>query len=90
MLQYDRYDILMREQLYVCEKQGKKAIGKIYDVICEGYDVVAETYYGRSYKDAPDIDGKVFFTSKNKHKVGDFVKVKITENYDYDLNGIAI
>ena len=86
----DRYDILMREQLYVCEKQGKEAIGKIYDVICEGYDVVAETYYGRSYKDAPDIDGKVFFTSKNKHKVGDFVKVKITENYDYDLNGIAI
>ncbi len=86
----DRYDILMKEQLYVCEKQGKEAIGKIYDVICEGYDVVAETYYGRSYKDAPDIDGKVFFTSKNKHKVGDFVRVKVTEAYDYDLNGFEI
>ena len=86
----DRYDILMREQLYVCEKQGKEAIGKIYDVICEGYDVVAETYYGRSYKDAPDIDGKVFFTSKNKHSVGDFVRVRVTEAYDYDLNGIEV
>ena len=86
----DRYDILMREQLYVCEKQGKASIDKIYDVICEGYDVVAETYYGRSYKDAPDIDGKVFFTSKKKHNVGDFVKVKITEAYDYDLSGVEI
>ena len=86
----DRYDILMREQLAVCEKQGKEAIGKIYDVICEGYDIVAEIYYGRSYKDAPDIDGKVFFTSKIKHSVGDFVKVKITEAYDYDLNGVEV
>ena len=83
----DRYDIIMREQLPICEKQGQASIGKTYEVICEGYDVVAETYYGRSYKDAPDIDGKVFFTSKNKHSVGDFVKVRVTDAYDYDLNG---
>lgn len=87
-IKQDRYDIIMREQLHICEKQGKEAIGKIYEVICEGYDVVAETYYGRSYKDAPDIDGKVFFTSKNKHKVGDFVRVRIEEAYDYDLSGV--
>lgn len=87
-IKQDRYDIIMREQLYVCEKQGEKMIGKELEVLCEGYDVVAETYYGRSYKDAPDIDGKVFFTSKNKHVVGDFVRVKITDAYDYDLNGI--
>jgi len=88
-IKQDRYDIIMREQLPICEKQGQASIGKTYEVICEGYDVVAETYYGRSYKDAPDIDGKVFFTSKNKHSVGDFVKVRVTDAYDYDLNGFA-
>ena len=72
----------------MCEKQGARMIGKKLTVLCEGYDVVAETYYGRSYKDAPDIDGKVFFTSSKKHKVGDFVNVCITDSYDYDLNGI--
>lgn len=87
-IKQDRYDIIMREQLHVCEKQGARMIGKKLTVLCEGYDVVAETYYGRSYKDAPDIDGKVFFTSSNKHKVGDFVEVRITDAYDYDLNGI--
>lgn len=86
----DRYDIIMREQLPVCEKQGKAMIGKELEVLCEGYDVVAETYYGRSYKDAPDIDGKVFFTSDVKHKVGDFVKVRVEEAYDYDLGGIEV
>ena len=87
-IKQDRYDIIMREQLHVCEKQGARMIGKKLTVLCEGYDVVAETYYGRSYKDAPDIDGKVFFTSSKKHSIGDFVEVRITDAYDYDLNGI--
>ena len=86
----DRYDIIMREQLPICEKQGREWLNKTLTVLCEGYDVVAETYYGRSYKDAPDIDGKVFFTSHKKHTVGDFVEVKITEAYDYDLSGDEI
>ena len=60
------------------------------DVLCEGYDEVAETYYGRSYADAPDIDGKVFFSSKRKIPAGVFVKVKITDFVDYDLQGKEI
>ena len=87
-LKQDRYDIIMKEQLPICEKQGRAMIGKTLTVLCEGYDVVAETYFGRSYKDAPDIDGKVFFTSKNKHGVGDFVTVRVEEAYDYDLSGV--
>lgn len=89
-IKQDRYDIIMREQLPISEKQGQECLGKQILVLTEGYDVVAETYYGRSYKDAPDIDGKVFFTSKKKHSIGDFVNVKITEAYDYDLSGVEI
>lgn len=87
----DRYDIIMREQLAVTEELNSKKVGTCVEVLCEGYDVVAETYYGRSYADAPDIDGKIFFTSKTKIPTGEFVKVKITDTInDYDLDGRSV
>ena len=86
----DRYDILMQIQLTVSEDVNSRRIGKVYDVLCDGYDTVAEIYYGRSYADAPDVDGKVYFTSRERVKAGEFVKVKITEALDYDLVGERI
>ena len=52
--------------------------------------MVAETYYGRSYMDAPEIDGKIYFQSKRKLKPGIFANVKIDEIGDYDLIGHAL
>ncbi len=86
----DRYDILMQTALTVTEELNLKKIGKTYTVLCEGFDTVAEVYYGRSYLDAPDVDGRVYFTSKKKISVGEFVDVKITEALDYDLVGITL
>ena len=86
----DRYDILMQTQLTVAEEQSALAVGKEYTVICDGFDTVAEVYYGRSYADAPDVDGRVYFTSDVKISRGDFVTVKITEALDYDLIGHKI
>ena len=86
----DRYDILMQTQLTVAEEESKKRVGETYTVICDGFDTVAEVYYGRSYMDAPDVDGRVYFTSSEKVNTGDFVKVKITEAVDYDLVGVKI
>jgi ribosomal protein S12 methylthiotransferase len=40
--------------------------------------------------DAPDIDGKVFFTSENPLSVGQYVKIRITDTLDYDLIGEVI
>jgi ribosomal protein S12 methylthiotransferase len=40
--------------------------------------------------DAPDIDGKVFFTSDNPLEIGDYVNIKITDTLDYDLIGEVI
>ena len=86
----DRYDILMQTQLTVTEELSASKVGESFTVICEGFDTVAEVYYGRSYADAPDVDGRVYFTSKKKLAAGEFVTVKITEAVDYDLVGTAI
>ena len=86
----DRYDILMQTQLTVSEELTASKVGEVITVLCDGFDTVAEIYYGRSEADAPDVDGKVYFKSKKKVMGGDFVKVKITEALDYDLIGEVI
>lgn len=83
----DRYDILMQTQLTACEDMGEGKIGSTVKVLCDGFDTVAEIYYGRSYADAPDVDGRVYFKSPRKISPGAFVDVKITEALDYDLVG---
>ena len=83
----DRYDVLMQTQLTVTEEISKANVGRTLTVICDGYDAVAEVYYGRSYMDAPDVDGRVYFKSKRKINPGALVDVKITEAIDYDLVG---
>ena len=90
-IKQDRYDVLMQTQLTVAEELGAAKIGSVQTVLCDGFDTVAEVYYGRSYADAPDVDGKVYFTSpRRKINTGAFVQVKITEAMDYDLVGEVI
>ena len=83
----DRYDILMRMQTDLHDEIASGYVGKTVEVLCEGYDVVAETHYGRRANDAPEIDGKVYFSAAKKQKPGAFVNVRITEAMDYDLYG---
>ena len=86
----DRYDVLMQTQLLVTEELNNARVGSTQTVLCDGFDTVAEVYYGRTYADAPDVDGKVYFTSKRKIQPGNFVNVKINEALDYDLVGEVI
>ena len=84
----DRYDRIMSIQLEISEKKNREKIGSVVTVLCEDYDEVSEAYYGRSFADAPDIDGKVYFhAKKGSIAPGEFVNVKITEVLDYDLVG---
>ena len=82
-----RKDRLMEVQQDISTKIMSEFIDKTIDVIIdkvtndENYD-----FEGRSYLDAPDIDGVVYV--KGKTNVGDIVKVKITDSSDYDLFGI--
>ena len=86
----DRYDCLMQTQLTVSEEKNAERIGAELTVLCEGFDKIAEIHHGRSYADAPDVDGRVYFRSDRRVEVGEFVKVKITEAMDYDLIGEII
>jgi len=86
----DRYDILMQTQLTVNEDTVARQVGKTLTVLCDGFDTIADIYYGRTYADAPDVDGRVYFKSPFRVEAGDFVKVRIDEALDYDLVGIAV
>ena len=89
-IKQERYDILMATQLPISEAYNQSKVGQVLTALCEGYDPVAGTHFGRSEADAPDIDGKIYFRSKKKIPEGEFVSVKITEAMDYDLVGDAL
>ncbi len=87
-IKQDRADIVMAEQSRISEELNRKKIGEVLEVISEGWDEVSGAYFGRSYADAPEIDGKVYFRAKkNTISDGEFVRVRITEAVDYDLVG---
>ena len=82
----DRYDIIMKEQFEVTDAYNKSRVGKSYDMLVEGYDPVSEAYYGRSYADAPDVDGKIYVrAAAGTCEIGNFVNVTVTDVLDYDL-----
>ncbi len=86
----DRYDVIMRCQQDISERQNEKLVGCVLHVLCEGFDEVSEAFFGRSWRDAPETDGKVWFTASRPVSEGEFVDVKITEAMDYDLIGEVI
>ena len=62
-------------------------IGKTIEVIIDGYLPDDDVYVGRSYRDAPDIDGLVFVYSDRELMTGDMVSVTVTDAKEYDLEG---
>ena len=80
-------DLMKLQQANVFEN-SEKQIGKIFDVLVEGRVADEEkVYIGRTYMDAPQVDGYIFFSSDEELISGDFVKVKVTSAKDYDLVG---
>ena len=86
----DRMDIIMRTQYDISDAYNNSMVGKTVTVLCEDFDTVSEIHFGRSYADAPEIDGKIYFKSEERIAPGSFVKVKIRKVLDYDLVGVAI
>ena len=60
-------------------------VGQEEEVFAESFDGVC--FAGRAYFNAPDIDGKVFFTGARDVKIGERVRVRFTDYKDYDLFG---
>lgn len=85
-----RRDALMLIQSEVSEQYGASKIGETVKVLVEDRDEIIKSYYGRTYADSEEIDGKVFFKSNRKIKSGEFVSVKIEQAMEYDLFGTEV
>lgn len=85
-----RRDVIMDIQRDVVEQQNAGRIGEVLEVVTEGYDRYAGSYFGRSAMDAPDIDTKIFFSSEKPLRVGQFIPVRVEDTVDYDLLGKAL
>ena len=82
-----RAEIIMDRQAVISDELSEQKVGQSVEVLVEGYDTYIKHFYGRTPADAPDIDCKIFFKSKNKPSPGDFVKVRVTDVLDMDLLG---
>ena len=82
-----RGEVIMQDQYSIMEEKNNEKIGKTYRVVVEDYDGYSDSYTGRTYMDAPEIDGLVKFTSHKDLDIGDFVDVDIFDVEDYDLIG---
>ena len=82
-----RGEIIMGDQLEIVSLKNHEKIGETYRVIVEDYDGYFDSYSGRTYMDAPEIDGKIIFTTDKHYNSGDFTYVEVIVMNDYDLIG---
>lgn len=86
----ERAEVIMNQQYTIAAQKLEECIGKTLDVLVEGYDPYTDSYYGRTYMDAPDIDNNVILTSGYRIDDGDIVPVEIFDKDDYSLIGEAV
>lgn len=80
-----RQEMIMMTQMEISLEKNVQFVGKTLRVLVEGFE--DGQYFGRSYRDAPEIDGLVYFSSKQSIDTGEFCDVLITEALEYDLLG---
>ncbi len=85
-----RAELIMDSQMNIMDRLGEKQVGREIEVLTEGFDRYAECWFGRSAMDAPDIDGKVFFSAEKKPRLGQLVTVRVDEAIDCDLFGVRV
>lgn len=85
----ERYDILYSVAQSISHLKNINRISQTVRVITEGVSEDGIFYYGRSYAEAPDSDGKIFFTSEEPLEEGDIVEVELLIAEDYDMTGKA-
>jgi len=87
-----RNEVMQLQQRLAFEKAMARK-GNIYTVLVEGRLTAEEgnVYMGRTYMDAPDVDGFIYFDAGNRsYMTGDFVRVRVTDANEYDLIGEVI
>lgn len=82
-----RADVIMEQQYDIFQFKQKQYIGTVQKCIVEGYDGYTDSYFGRTWMDAPEIDSNIYFTGKGDYNEGDIVDVEIFDINEYDLMG---
>ena len=82
-----RRDAVMELQQAVSLDKSREMVGRVIECLIEGKIEDDNTYVGRSYKDAPNVDGYVFVNTDENLMSGDIVKVRIDGAMEYDLIG---
>jgi ribosomal protein S12 methylthiotransferase len=83
-----RFESIMDFQREINLQKNRSLVGKKFKVIVEGIE--DGTYVGRTYMDAPEIDGAIHFSSANKVEMGEFVDVVVKSYEFYDLEGEVV
>ena len=83
----ERYEALMELQQEVVFDTTEELIGREMWVMIEGKVSYEDAYVGRTYRDAPDIDGYIFVSADCELMSGDFIRVRVTGANEYDLIG---
>ena len=85
-----RMEEAMELQAEIIADMNEDRIGEVLAVMIEGKVADEPVYIGRTYRDAPDVDGYIFVNADYELMSGDFVTVKVTGAYEYDLIGDLI
>ena len=85
-----RYNELMELQQEVSLSRQARFVGKTLDVLIDAVDEETGERIGRSYRDAPEIDGEVAVSGAESALPGDMIRVRITGSSEYDLSGEMI
>lgn len=85
-----RQDELMALQQEVSYDNNQRMLGKQLEVLVEGYLYEEDVYIGRSYREAPNVDGYIFINAEEEIVSGEMVTVRITDANEYDLIGEVV
>ena len=82
-----RAEIVVDVQSDIIDAYNDSVLGSTREVLCEGFDPQAQMFFGRSYAESPDIDGRIWFTAEEEVPAGTFVPVRLTGTMDGELTG---
>lgn len=85
-----RAEIINERQSAILDETNEALIGKTLQTIVEGYDSYSDSFYGRTYMDAPEIDTMIYFTCGYDLTEGDIVSVEVINIIDSELTGEVV
>ena len=85
-----RQEIVEQIQSRIMDEYNASLVGKTMEVLVDGYDEEMEQFYGRTYGDSPEVDGRVWIASEEPIREGTFVNVCIDGSVDGDLSGYLV